>query len=56
MNKNKNNDVVEIMDLENISFNTDEEPTNTTGLFDLEVDPLPDVFLRILAEEEENNE
>jgi hypothetical protein len=48
----KNNDVVEIMDLENISFNTDEEPTNTTGLFDLEVDPLPEIFQKILEEAE----
>jgi hypothetical protein len=48
----KNNDVVEIMDLKNINFNTDEEPTNITGLFDLEVDPLPDVFLKILEEAE----
>lgn len=55
MNKNKNTDVFEIMDLENISFNTGEESTNITGLFDLEVDPLPDMFLKILAEEKENN-
>lgn len=55
MNKNKNTDIVEIMDLENISFNTGEESTNVTGLFDLEVDPLPDIFLRLLTEEEKNN-
>lgn len=49
----KNKIIMEIMDLENISFEDGDEPTNITNMIDLEVDPLPDVFLKLLAEEEE---
>jgi hypothetical protein len=54
---NKDKDTIIITDFSAIDFvSSEEEPTNTTGLFDLEVDPLPDVFLKILKEAEKENE
>jgi hypothetical protein len=50
---NKDKDTIIITDFSAMNFSSsDEEPTNITGLFDLEVDPLPDLFLRILEEAE----
>jgi len=49
----KDKNTTTITDFSAIDFtSTDEEPTNVTGLFDLEEDPLPDVFLKILEEAE----
>jgi hypothetical protein len=50
----KDNNTIVITDLSAIDFvSSEEEPTNVTGLFDLEVDPLPEVFLKILEEKNE---
>jgi len=48
--------VNEIMDMKNISSEVGEEATNITEMIDLQEDPLPDVFLKLLAENEEDEQ